>query len=212
MGDDQPRHRLPRIREARRGVLSGGIRRKGVGDGLPRGRSPLRLLHDAPPRRILDVPHGAVALQRRGRHAVRTRRGEGAGRRVPPAGSGHPLLLFAHRLVAGGCAARPHGARHGTSGRKGGCGGLFRLHEGATHRTAHAIRPGGGDLVRRRVEPGRKSRVRLAPGRTVRTDPHAATGLPGGEQPPPHAVRGRGRADLRTRPAGREHGGTLGRP
>ena len=62
---------------------------------------------DAPPRRILRCSARTVALQRRGRHAVRTRRGEGAGRRVPPpAGSGHPLLLFAHRLV-GRTPARP---------------------------------------------------------------------------------------------------------
>ena len=38
--------------------------------GFPPSGSALRLLHDAPPRRVLDVGHRADGLRHRGRHAV----------------------------------------------------------------------------------------------------------------------------------------------
>ena len=57
MGDDQPQPQLPGVRKARGRILPLEIRRGRMGRGFPPSGSALRLLHDAPSRRILDVPH-----------------------------------------------------------------------------------------------------------------------------------------------------------
>ena len=210
MGDDQPQPQLPGVRKARGRILSLKIRRGRMGRGFPPSGSALRLLHDAPPRRLLDVPHGADALQHRRRHAFCPRRGEGAGRRMSPPRTARPLLLLADRLVARRRPARPDGTRHGPPGGKGGRRRLFRLHEGAAHRTADTIRRRGRHLVRRHLGSGRESRFRLAAGRTLRADTRIAARMPDHQQPPSRAVRRRRRAGVRTRPAGREHGRIFG--
>src|SRR2546427_76439 len=204
VGDAQPQDRRGGLRVARGDVQPDQVRRRRVGGARQARRCPLHHHHLASSRRLLDVQVGADALQHRGLDSLPAGPATGAGRRLSCGGHQALLLLLSARLAppgllaprADGVGQRPPRSRRLEP--------LPRLHERAAHRAAHAVRRRRGDLVRRHVgQAGRGLAARL----DLWADPPPPARGARHSQPPSTTALGRGRADLRARPPGRQHRG-----